>query len=167
MLPEKMYAEFRLHLISRTISSEETMQDEDKISKMEQQRFDRILHILFVLITDLSKYSRDDVSNFNESIEGYIELYFSREFLIEFDEKYHITEEIIVDLEDLMSRVTSLYDSRWMKKLQEDSEEIKQIRSIASRVLDTLGVAYVDPAAFSDEHLNYDWMFDDPKTQDE
>ncbi|MFN8367652.1 MAG: hypothetical protein U0Y96_10515 [Candidatus Kapaibacterium sp.] len=135
--------------------------EKENLSKIEQQDFNQILYILLILITDLSKYSRDHISNFNEAIEGYIELYFSREFLVDFDDSYCITEEIIIDLEDLMKRVTSLYDSDWMKKLQEKNEQLDHIRYIASKVLKILKVEYVDPIKFSDDHLNYDWMFDD------
>ncbi|MDR6560480.1 MULTISPECIES: hypothetical protein [unclassified Arcicella] len=129
----------------------------DKNSKIEKFHFEEILLILMILASDLSKYDEDDLGCFSESIEGRIEVLFTKDFLSSLNSNFGITDDNIVELDKLRNLVVKLYESQWSKKLIGANREIDIIRFSASQILDDLKVMNREPKNFSDEHLNINW----------
>lgn len=128
----------------------------DKEDKIEKYHFEEIVFILLILATDLSKYE-GETDSFGESIEGRIEVLFTRNFLTSLDKKYGVTDEIGKSLEMLKSMVVSLYEPNWTRKLFEPNKGVDEIRVKASQVLGVLKIDIIDPLKFLDDHLIVDW----------
>jgi len=128
-----------------------------KNDKIERYHFEEIVLILLILASDLSKYVEDDLESFSESIEGRIEVLFTKDFLSSFNEYYGINDKIAFELEELKNHVIKLYASQWIKKLISSNKEIAFIRLNASKILNELKIRNKDPKKFSEEHLNINW----------
>lgn len=130
---------------------------DDERSKIEKFHFDEIILILLILTTDLSKYDREDLSIFNEAIEGRIEVLFEPDFLLALDEKFGIKNELISVFENLRTLVVALYESQWTLKLATKDPEIEKIKFIASRLMGDLNLIYIEPVRFMEDHFEVDW----------
>jgi hypothetical protein len=126
-------------------------------NKVEQYHYEEIVHILLILTSDLSKYNEDDLVAFSESIEGRIDILFTKEFLSTLDKTFGFTDEIINQLIIFKKKVTDLYESQWHNKFKTFKENYSDIRLLASEILKALEIEYIDPKRFSDEHLKINW----------
>lgn len=127
---------------------------EEKIKKYHTEE---IVLILLILATDLSMYNDDDLICFAEAIEGRIDALFVRDFLASIGSFLKINHDIIHDLETIKTKVVQLYKPRWSRTLAEGSKEIVEIRLLATKVLDELGIAYREPWDYIDNHLIIEW----------
>lgn len=128
-----------------------------KNDKIERYHFEEIVLILLILASDLSNYVGDDLESFSESIEGRIEVLFTRDFLSSFNKDYGINDKMTFELEELKNQVIKLYESQWIKKMIGSNQEISLIRLKASKILNELKIKNNDPKKFSEEHLNINW----------
>ena len=128
-----------------------------KNDKIERYYFEEIVLILLILASDLSKYVGDDLESFSESIEGRIEVLFSRDFLSSFNKDYGINDKMTFELEELKNQVIKLYESQWIKKMIGTKQEISLIRLNALKILNELKIKNNDPKKFSDEHFIINW----------
>ena len=128
-----------------------------KNDKIERYHFEEIVLILLILASDLSNYVGDDLESFSESIEGRIEVLFTRDFLSSFNKDYGINDKMTFELEELKNQVIKLYESQWIKKMIGSNQEISLIRLKASKILNELKIKNNDPKKFSEGHLNINW----------
>lgn len=128
-----------------------------KNEKIEKYHFEEIIFILLILTSELSKYDEEDLMSFSESIEGRVEVLFTKNFLSTLNKSFGITPNIISDLEKLKKSVIKLYEPQWIKKLLGINQEIAAIRLSASQILDSLKINKTDPKKFSEKHLNINW----------
>lgn len=128
-----------------------------KKDRIEKYHFEEIVLILLILASELSKYDEDDLTSFGESIEGRIDMLFTKEFLSSLSNKYGINENTIIEFERLKNHVVRLYESQWIKKFASLNLKNNMIRQTAINLLRVLKIKEYDPKKFSEEHLDIDW----------
>ncbi|PDS23084.1 hypothetical protein B0A77_11755 [Flavobacterium branchiophilum] len=132
------------------------MEESTKI-KILRYNFEEIIFILIIIAYDLTKYTKDELSDFNEAIEGRIEVLFKKEFLLILREHYVISNDLVYKLESLKNDIVNLYESNWMKKLLENDQQIHFLKSKASEILLELKIEENDAKKYSEDNLVINW----------
>lgn len=131
--------------------------DKFKNRKIEKYHFEEIVLILLILATKLSRYDDEDVIAFTEDIEGRITELFNGDFLKTIEWIFYFDYQMIVEIETLKRKVENLIKPGWHVQLKKEGDNIVEIRELAMKVLNNLGVKYIDPKIYSLNHLNVDW----------
>jgi len=112
--------------------------------------------ILFICSTDLSNYNDEDLVCFAEAIEGRIEVLFEPAYLLSLTDRLAITPSILKDFQSLKQYLTSLYASRWSRKMKDDAVWEKS-NVLSSGLLKKLNIDWIEPNEFIENHLKIDW----------
>jgi len=124
--------------------------------KIKRYHSKEIMLILFICSTDLSNYNDEDLVCFAEAIEGRIEVLFEPAYLLSLTDRLAITPSILKDFQSLKQYLTSLYASRWSRKMKDDAVWEKS-NVLSSGLLKKLNIDWIEPNEFIENHLKIDW----------
>ncbi|MBX7155021.1 MAG: hypothetical protein K1X91_08650 [Bacteriodetes bacterium] len=120
--------------------------------------FNYTILILLILSTNLTQYQYDEIENFGEVIENYIEVLFNREFLYNNPSIINIDEVLMSKFVALKLSVILLYSPEWTIKLKLNSIQVEEIRTKARNILEELQIEYIEPLKFARQFISIDWL---------
>jgi hypothetical protein len=127
--------------------------------KITHFHYEEVVCMLMILATDLAEYDAENLDIFAEVIEGRADVLLEQDYLLRLPPKYGIKSTVLADFEQLRHGIVALYASHWSRKLAIPSE-MEPLKKLAWKLLEALGIDYVEPLQYMETHLELDLTFD-------